>query len=119
MPSDTTAAIDNALLLLIGLVFVVIVALLVTARRCIRLVRRQRGYHDGTADDGEPVTEQDLIEAKALYRYLEQSNREIFNEVDSLRAMQVQTRSQLKAIKEAVAKVKQNCMPPVEAIKDD
>jgi len=65
MPSDTTAAIDNALPLLIGLVVVVIVALLLTVRRCMRLARRQRGYNDAS-DDGETVTEQDLIEKRSL-----------------------------------------------------
>jgi len=85
---------------------------------CARRLQRHRDDDVGMAS----VTE-DLDDAKAVViRFFEKSNREMMNEVKSMRTMQTQTRSQLRSIKEAVAKMKkENGRPNVKPIleKDD
>lgn len=94
-------------------------ALLLTARQCSRLrEQRRRRRRDGADGMASTITD-DLDEAREVFRFLEESNREMRDEVGSMRDMQAKTRKQLYAVKEAVAKVKQNKKPPVESLKDD
>lgn len=84
---------------------------------------RRRQRHRNDDDIGMASVTGDLDEAKAVaIRFFENSNREMRDEIKSMRAMQKQTRSQLRSIKEAVARMKnENRRPQVEPIleKDD
>ena len=94
-------------------------ALLLTAKQCSRLQEQRRRRRKDAGDGMASMAQKDLNEAKEVFRFLEQSNREMKKEVKSMRAMQTQTRAQLQVIKQAVAKIRKTRKPSVEPVKDD
>lgn len=121
---------DNRLLLIIpllvlwvGVVLVAVSSLVITARRCSRLWKqhgRLRGGGGGSGSGGaaqdDDVCKNLGFDERSVKRLHQQTYREMTKEVNELRHIQAEVRSQLKTLKKVVEKMKEERLPRVQGL---
>jgi hypothetical protein len=109
---------DDVILLplLLSLVLVLFVSFIYTARRCSRLWLERRSKAARADENDSLLPDNNLDERSSMKRLHQNAYREMQKEVMDLRQMQTEVRSQLGALKQAVAKMKENRLPSVEPI---
>ena len=128
--SSSAAAEDDDLLLMLvpWLVFWVVavtlvaVSLVVSARRCSRLLEqrrcRLRGNSSGHDDDDVVCSNHAGFDERSVKRLHRETYRDMTKEVNELRHIQAEVRSQLRTLKKVVEEMKEQRMPSVQGLSD-